>query len=110
MTGWISVLAWIAATATPSFLGATLIQGLFVLNNPDYVFERWHGTLLYFAIILLAVAVSQVLRAWSSLADEQAGQRLADQVSAISRDYHIGSSYRSLLRTASPLSLAGPNS
>ncbi|RMD40943.1 hypothetical protein DV735_g4217, partial [Chaetothyriales sp. CBS 134920] len=59
MTGWISVLAWVAATATPAFLGATLIQGLFVLNNPDgYVYERWHGTLIYFAIILLAVVVN----------------------------------------------------
>jgi choline transport protein len=59
ITGWVSVLAWIAATATPAFLGATILQGLFVLNDPDgYVYERWHGTLLYFAIILLAVVVS----------------------------------------------------
>ncbi|RMZ79685.1 hypothetical protein DV738_g3256, partial [Chaetothyriales sp. CBS 135597] len=59
MTGWISVFAWVAATATPAFLGATLIQGLFVLNDPDgYVYERWHGTLIYFAIILLAVVVN----------------------------------------------------
>ena len=43
-TGWMSVFAWVAATATPAFLGATLIQGLFVLNGPEtYVFERWHG-------------------------------------------------------------------
>lgn len=61
LTGWISVLAWIAATATPAFLGATLLQGLFVLNNPSYVFERWHGTLLYFAVILIAVFVNVYL-------------------------------------------------
>lgn len=59
ITGWVSVLAWVAATATPAFLGATLLQGLFVLNNPDgYVFERWHGTLLFFAILLLSVFVN----------------------------------------------------
>ena len=59
ITGWVSLLAWVAATATPAFLGATLLQGLFVLNDPTgYVYERWHGTLLYFAIILLAVFVN----------------------------------------------------
>lgn len=57
-TGWISVFAWVAATATPAFLGATLLQGLFVLNDSTYVFERWHGTLLFFAILLLAVFVN----------------------------------------------------
>jgi choline transport protein len=59
ITGWISVLAWVAATATPAFLGATLLQGLFVLNDPTgYVYERWHGTLLFFAILLLSVFVN----------------------------------------------------
>lgn len=52
------MLAWIAATATPAFLGATLLQGLFVLNDSSYRFERWHGTLLYFAIIALAIIVN----------------------------------------------------
>lgn len=61
ITGWISVLAWIAATATPAFLGATLLQGLFVLNDENYVYARWHGTLLYFAVILLAVFVNVYL-------------------------------------------------
>ncbi len=58
ITGWVSVLAWIAATATPAFLGATLLQGLFVLNDPSYSYQRLHGTLLYFAIILLAILVN----------------------------------------------------
>ena len=61
LTGWISVLAWVAATATPAYLGATLLQGLFVLNNPNYVLERWHGTLLYFAVIFIAVFVNVYL-------------------------------------------------
>ena len=51
-------MAWIAATASPAFLGGTLVQGLFVLNYPDYVYERWHGTLLYTAIILISVCVN----------------------------------------------------
>lgn len=61
LTGWISVLAWVAATATPAYLGATLLQGLFVLNNPNYAFARWHGTLLYFAVIFIAVFVNVYL-------------------------------------------------
>ena len=57
--GWVSVLAWVAATSAPAFLGGTLIQGLFVLNHEDsYTFERWHGTLLYSAIIISAVMVN----------------------------------------------------
>lgn len=58
VTGWVSVLAWIAATATPAFLGATLLQGLFVLNDPEYSYDRLHGTLLYFGIILIAILVN----------------------------------------------------
>ncbi|OBT91591.1 hypothetical protein VE01_10363 [Pseudogymnoascus verrucosus] len=57
-TGWASVLAWLAATAAPAFLGGTLIQGLLVLNDDTYVYERWHGTLLYTAIVTSAVVVN----------------------------------------------------
>jgi len=58
VTGWVSVLAWIAATAAPAFLGATLLQGLFVLDDPSYLYERFHGTLLYFAILIFAILVN----------------------------------------------------
>jgi choline transport protein len=58
VTGWVSVLAWITATAAPAFLGATLLQGLFVLDDPTYTYERFHGTLLYFAILIFAILVN----------------------------------------------------
>ena len=35
-----------------------MIQGLLVLNDPTYVYERWHGTLLYWAILALALVVN----------------------------------------------------
>ena len=38
-----------------------MIQGLFVLNYPSYVYERWHGTLLLFAALLCCVAVNTLL-------------------------------------------------
>lgn len=33
-----------------AFLTGTIIQGLIVLNHPDYVYQRWHGTLIAICI------------------------------------------------------------
>ncbi|KAK2808798.1 hypothetical protein FQN50_004471 [Emmonsiellopsis sp. PD_5] len=57
-TGWLSVLGWQAAFASVCFLCGTLIQGLLVLNQPHYVSERWHGTLLTVAVALVATFVN----------------------------------------------------
>ena len=35
-----------------------MIQGLLVLNYENYVYERWHGTLLYWAILLVSLAAN----------------------------------------------------
>ena len=35
-----------------------MIQGLLVLNYDTYVYERWHGTLLYWAILCVATVVT----------------------------------------------------
>lgn len=48
-------MAWQATNASAAYLTATTIQGLIVLNYPNYTFERWHGTLLLYAILLIAV-------------------------------------------------------
>jgi amino acid transporter len=37
-----------------------MIQGLVVLRYENYHFERWHGTLIYWAILLLAFLVNTV--------------------------------------------------
>jgi len=34
--------------------GGTIIQGLVVLNYPGYGFERWHGTLILYAVVIFA--------------------------------------------------------
>ncbi|KAK2793892.1 hypothetical protein FQN52_000223 [Onygenales sp. PD_12] len=57
-TGWLSVLGWQAGFASVCFLCGTLIQGLLTLNQPDYVSERWHGTLLTVAVALVATFVN----------------------------------------------------
>ncbi|KAL9109285.1 MAG: hypothetical protein Q9227_006040 [Pyrenula ochraceoflavens] len=53
MQGWMTVLAWIAGVAVAPFFVSTQITGLLVLNYPDYVHQRWHDTLLMWAIVLV---------------------------------------------------------
>ncbi|KAH7384377.1 amino acid/polyamine transporter I [Phaeosphaeria sp. MPI-PUGE-AT-0046c] len=52
----------IVATSTSlCFLLAGQLQGLIKLNNPEYILERWHTTLIMWAIIL----VSYVQHIWT---------------------------------------------
>jgi amino acid transporter len=44
-----------------AFLAATMIQGLFVLNIENYVYEKWHGSLLTLAILLISVTFNTIL-------------------------------------------------
>ena len=55
MTGWIAGL-----TATAFFV-STLIQALVVQNEPNYQPAGWQGTLLFWAVLLLCVAINTVL-------------------------------------------------
>jgi choline transport protein len=59
--GWISVLGWQTGLASLAFLVGTMIQGLLVLDNPDYVFENWHGTLLVIAITAFCIIFNTFL-------------------------------------------------
>ncbi|KAK3672390.1 hypothetical protein LTR78_007697 [Recurvomyces mirabilis] len=58
--GWIATLGWIANTAAGAFFAATMIQGILVQNNPDYGYQRWHGTLLIWAVMLIVFLVNSV--------------------------------------------------
>lgn len=35
-----------------------MIQGLLILNYKDYNFQRWHGTLLFYAIFVVALFIN----------------------------------------------------
>lgn len=59
--GWLTVTGWQAIVASGGYLCGTLIQGLIVLNHPTYTFERWHGTLLFWAVLFLAFIINTVL-------------------------------------------------
>lgn len=50
LLGWICAMGWQCAIVSITYLAGTIIQGLIVLNHPDYAFKRWHGTLLVIAI------------------------------------------------------------
>ena len=58
MVGWLCVLGWETGACIGCFLAVTQIQGLIVLNNPDYVYERWHGPLLTIAVVFFVAIVS----------------------------------------------------
>jgi choline transport protein len=51
-----STLSWQAGTASGPFLVGTLIQALIYVNNPNYVWQNWHGTLLVIAITCVVFA------------------------------------------------------
>lgn len=61
LMGWLCILGWQATAAGGAFMGGTQIQGLLVLNNPSYVYEDWHGTLLTIAVSAFAVMFNTVL-------------------------------------------------
>lgn len=50
-SGWFSSLAWQAFVAVDSYICAALVQALIVLNNPDFVPQRWQTTLLMIAFV-----------------------------------------------------------
>ncbi|KAL8670874.1 MAG: hypothetical protein Q9168_004605 [Polycauliona sp. 1 TL-2023] len=61
ITGWLTSLAWVAVLATGSIFVGTIIQGLIILNNPSYEQHAWHGALLCWAVITVAVFINTVV-------------------------------------------------
>ncbi|KAJ5630768.1 uncharacterized protein N7484_010868 [Penicillium longicatenatum] len=51
MQGWITLFGWQAALASICYLMATQIQGMVMLNSPEYHAQQWHGTLIMWAIV-----------------------------------------------------------
>ncbi|KAF2275264.1 amino acid transporter [Westerdykella ornata] len=51
IVGWLCVLGWQVGNTAIAFLSSQQIQGLMILNNEDYVPQRWHLTLLVIALV-----------------------------------------------------------
>jgi amino acid transporter len=58
MQGWITVFGWQATSTSICYLLATQIQGMVILNNPGYVPEKWHGTLIMWALVVSSSLVN----------------------------------------------------
>ncbi|GAA6020289.1 hypothetical protein JCM10207_003214 [Rhodosporidiobolus poonsookiae] len=53
---WLAVLAWIFISASSCFVTAISITAIANACNPDYLPERWHTCLIFWALILVALA------------------------------------------------------
>lgn len=55
--------AWQAGATSGCYLAGTVIQGLVVLNHPDpnYVPQRWHGSLIAIAMVFISAFINTVL-------------------------------------------------
>lgn len=54
----ITSFARLSIAASAAYVAATEIQGLLVFNIESYVAQNWHGTLLYWAILIIAALVN----------------------------------------------------
>ncbi|KAF4630642.1 hypothetical protein G7Y89_g7494 [Cudoniella acicularis] len=55
---WVTVIGWQAATTSSTFLAATMIQGLAVLNYPQYTPQPWQAVLLLYAVLAFATFIN----------------------------------------------------
>ncbi len=56
--GWVSIFARLSVCASAAFVAGQMIQGLMILNFENYEPLRWHGTMLYWMVLLIAVLVN----------------------------------------------------
>ncbi|PSN60880.1 putative GABA permease [Corynespora cassiicola Philippines] len=63
ITAWLTLTGWQSLLASGGHVTGTLIQGLIVLTHPDYLenWKDWHGTLLFWAVILLTIVINTVI-------------------------------------------------
>ncbi|RMD43711.1 hypothetical protein DV735_g1452, partial [Chaetothyriales sp. CBS 134920] len=61
LSGWLTAIGWQVYNASVCFLVGTIIQGLIVLNDETYIFQRWHGTLLAIAVVVFSISFNTVL-------------------------------------------------
>jgi choline transport protein len=52
-TGWLTWFGWVSLLAGIANITAIILQSLISLNNPNYVPERWHVTMIIFAMLLM---------------------------------------------------------
>jgi len=58
MTGWLTITGWQSLVASGGYVTGTMIQGIVLLTHPEYVGLNWHGTLLFWGIILFGYGIN----------------------------------------------------
>ncbi|PQE06234.1 amino acid polyamine transporter I protein [Rutstroemia sp. NJR-2017a BBW] len=61
ITGWLTVVGWIAAVTASATFGSGMILTLAAMNNPEYVPLGWHSTFVSWAIFLICFAMNTIL-------------------------------------------------
>lgn len=61
LVGWVTVIGWQAASTSSAFLAAEMIQGLAVLNYPNYQPKAWQTVLTLYAVLGLALFLNTYL-------------------------------------------------
>ncbi|GKZ37169.1 hypothetical protein AbraIFM66950_008592 [Aspergillus brasiliensis] len=56
--GWIGTFGWVSFTASAPYLAAGMTQGLVVLTCETYQPQRWHLSMIYWALVGLATALN----------------------------------------------------
>lgn len=64
ITGWVTNIGWQAGQASVAFIASAMIQGLAVLNYPEYAPTRWQGTLIFYAVVAFIVFINTFLARW----------------------------------------------
>lgn len=63
ITGWLTIGGWQGACASVGYLSGTMIQGLVAFNHAGYAPQPYQGTLMLWAVVVLAVLCNTVLSA-----------------------------------------------
>ena len=57
-TGWVSIFARLSVCASGAFVVGQMIQGLLIFNVNSYEPLRWHSTMLYWMVLMIAMLVN----------------------------------------------------
>ncbi|KAF9731220.1 hypothetical protein PMIN06_009843 [Paraphaeosphaeria minitans] len=58
VAGWLTLAGWQASVGSGAYLTGTLVQGILILTQPSYVPQNWHGTLLYWAVVIFCIIIN----------------------------------------------------
>ena len=62
--GWLTSLAWVATVAIETLFAGTIIQGIMILDYPDYDAKQWQGTLITWLVICVCIFINVVIPNW----------------------------------------------